>query len=139
MVSSFRLKSELLDHGSRHECLPDADICSRHRTGGFQHSSFLFGARVTSAGLLKVRFDPRVTSRSLQFAPPHHECDREVPRWVLDLDFFSHVFSDSFSSLQASDGKLTSLSPLSGHYRAGTMHFKAFVRGLEDQGVDMGS
>ncbi|GAA5913399.1 uncharacterized protein JCM6883_003065 [Sporobolomyces salmoneus] len=62
------------------------------KTGGFQHSSFLFGARVTSAGLLK-----------------------------------------------ASDGKLTSLSPLSGHYRAGTMHFKAFVRGLEDQGVDMGS
>ncbi|GAA5951217.1 hypothetical protein JCM3765_002415 [Sporobolomyces pararoseus] len=62
------------------------------KTGGFQHSSFLYGARVTSAGLLK-----------------------------------------------ASDGKLTSLSPLSGHYRAGTMHFKAFVRGLEDQGVDMSS
>ncbi|GAA6059636.1 hypothetical protein JCM10212_004139 [Sporobolomyces blumeae] len=62
------------------------------KTGGFQHSSFLYGARVTSAGLLK-----------------------------------------------ASDGKLTSLSPLSGHYRAGTMHFKAFVRGLEEQGVDMSS
>ncbi|GAA5937090.1 uncharacterized protein JCM15063_000153 [Sporobolomyces koalae] len=62
------------------------------KTGSFQHSSFLYGARVTSAGLIK-----------------------------------------------ASDGKLTSLSPLSGHYRAGTMHFKAFVRGLEEQGVDMGS
>lgn len=41
--------------------------------------------------------------------------------------------------IKASDGKLTSLSPLSGHYRAGTMHFKAFVRGLEEEGVDMSS
>ncbi|GAA5928981.1 hypothetical protein JCM3775_006700 [Rhodotorula graminis] len=61
------------------------------KTGSFQHSSFLYGARVTSAGLIKV-----------------------------------------------SKGHLTSLSPLSGHYRAGTMHFKAFVRSLEAQGVDMG-
>ncbi|GAA6043737.1 hypothetical protein JCM8097_000501 [Rhodosporidiobolus ruineniae] len=60
------------------------------KTGQFQHSSFLYGARVTSAGLIK-----------------------------------------------ASHGHLTSLSPLSGHYRAGTMHFKAFVRSLEEQGVDM--
>ncbi|BGP37497.1 hypothetical protein JCM10450v2_001402 [Rhodotorula kratochvilovae] len=60
------------------------------KTGSFQHSSFLYGARVTSAGLIK-----------------------------------------------ASHGHLTSLSPLSGHYRAGTMHFKAFVRSLEEQGVDM--
>ncbi|GAA5886795.1 hypothetical protein JCM5296_006406 [Sporobolomyces johnsonii] len=62
------------------------------KTGGFQHSSFLYGARVSSAGLLK-----------------------------------------------AQKGKLTSLSPLSGHYRAGTMHFKAFVRSLEENGVDMSS
>jgi len=41
--------------------------------------------------------------------------------------------------IKASDGRLTSLSPLSGHYRAGTMHFKAFVRGLEEEGVDMSS
>ncbi|CEQ39280.1 SPOSA6832_00788 [Sporobolomyces salmonicolor] len=54
------------------------------KTGGFQHSSFLYGAR-------------------------------------------------------AHEGKLTSLSPLSGHYRAGTMHFKAFVRSLEEGGVDMSS
>ncbi|CDR36630.1 RHTO0S02e04720g2_1 [Rhodotorula toruloides] len=60
------------------------------KTGSFQHSSFLYGARVTSAGLIK-----------------------------------------------ASKGHLTSLSPLSGHYRAGTMHFKSFVRSLEDQHVDM--
>ncbi|GAA6021871.1 hypothetical protein JCM10207_004525 [Rhodosporidiobolus poonsookiae] len=60
------------------------------KTGQFQHSSLLYGARVTSAGLLK-----------------------------------------------ASHGKLTSLSPLSGHYRAGTMHFKAFIRSLDEQGVDM--
>ncbi|GAA5849909.1 hypothetical protein JCM9279_002460 [Rhodotorula babjevae] len=61
------------------------------KTGSFQHSSFLYGARVTSAGLIKV-----------------------------------------------SKGHLTSLSPLSGHYRAGTMHFKAFSRALEEKGVDMG-
>ncbi|GAA6015705.1 hypothetical protein JCM8202_001087 [Rhodotorula sphaerocarpa] len=60
------------------------------KTGSFQHSSFLYGARVTSAGLLK-----------------------------------------------AQKGHLTSLSPLSGHYRAGTMHFKAFVRSLVAEGVDM--
>ncbi|GAA5989117.1 hypothetical protein JCM11641_007602 [Rhodosporidiobolus odoratus] len=60
------------------------------KTGSFQHSSFLYGARVTSAGLIK-----------------------------------------------ASLGKLTSLSPLSGHYRAGTMHFTSFVRSLKEQGVDM--
>lgn len=62
------------------------------KTGGFQHSSFLYGARVTAAGLIKV-----------------------------------------------DKGKLTSLSPLSGHYRAGTMHFKAFVRQLEEKQVDMSS
>ncbi|KAM0787999.1 hypothetical protein ACM66B_006200 [Microbotryomycetes sp. NB124-2] len=62
------------------------------KTGAFQHSSFLSGARVLSAGLIKV-----------------------------------------------DEGKLTSLSPLSGHYRAGTLHFKAFVRALEDRGVDMRS
>ncbi|KAK4050539.1 hypothetical protein OIO90_005006 [Microbotryomycetes sp. JL221] len=62
------------------------------KTGAFQHSSFLSGARVLSAGLIKV-----------------------------------------------DEGKLTSLSPLSGHYRAGTLHFKAFVRSLEDRGVDMTS
>ncbi|SCZ91872.1 BZ3500_MvSof-1268-A1-R1_Chr5-3g08190 [Microbotryum saponariae] len=61
-------------------------------TGKLQHSSILYGARVMSAGLIKV-----------------------------------------------DNGSLTSLSPLSGHYRAGTMHFKAFVRSLEDRNVDMSS
>ncbi|SGY66108.1 BQ5605_C004g02625 [Microbotryum silenes-dioicae] len=61
-------------------------------TGKLQHSSILYGARVMSAGLIKV-----------------------------------------------DNGSLTSLSPLSGHYRAGTMHFKAFVRSLEERNVDMSS
>ena len=60
------------------------------QTGRFQHSSFLYGGRVTAAGLIK-----------------------------------------------ADKGQLTSLSPLSGHYRAGTMHFKAFVRSLEERGCSM--
>jgi hypothetical protein len=89
------------------------------RTGGFQHSSFLFGARVTSAGLLKVSSSSSSTRLSLA-------------NWADVPNLF-------FLRSQASDGKLTSLSPLSGHYRAGTMHFKAFLRGLEDQGVDMSS
>ncbi|CAO1629380.1 unnamed protein product [Sympodiomycopsis kandeliae] len=59
-------------------------------TGKFQHSSFLYGGRVLSAGLLKVR-----------------------------------------------DGTLTSLSPLSGHYRAGTAHFRHFVYLLQQEGVDL--
>lgn len=60
------------------------------QTGYFQHSSFLYGGRVLSAGLLKV-----------------------------------------------DNGTLTSLSPLSGHYRAGTAHFRYFVKKLQDSGVDL--
>lgn len=60
------------------------------QTGKFQHSSFLFGGRVLSAGLLKVK-----------------------------------------------DGTLTSLSPLSGHYRAGTAHFRHFISLLQQEGVDL--
>ncbi|GAC94444.1 hypothetical protein PHSY_002015 [Pseudozyma hubeiensis SY62] len=60
------------------------------QTGYFQHSSFLYGGRVLSAGLLKV-----------------------------------------------DNGTLTSLSPLSGHYRAGTAHFRYFVKKLQDAGVDL--
>lgn len=59
-------------------------------TGKFQHSSFLYGGRVLSAGLLKVR-----------------------------------------------NGTLTSLSPLSGHYRAGTAHFRHFIYLLQQEGVDL--
>lgn len=60
------------------------------QTGKFQHSSFLYGGRVLSAGLLKVN-----------------------------------------------NGTLTSLSPLSGHYRAGTAHFRHFVWLLQQEGVDL--
>ena len=60
-------------------------------SGAFQHSSFLHGARISAAGLIKVR-----------------------------------------------NGRLTSLSPLSGHYRPPASNFRAFVHSLEDAGVDMG-
>lgn len=41
-------------------------------------------------------------------------------------------------SIKIKDGKLTSLSPLSGHYRPPTSSFRAFMRSLqEEQGVDM--
>ncbi|KAM0485168.1 hypothetical protein ACHAPX_001149 [Trichoderma viride] len=36
------------------------------------------------------------------------------------------------------DGKLSSLSPLSGHYRPPTANFRAFVRSLKTEGVDVG-
>ncbi|KAK5992491.1 IQ domain-containing IQM3-like protein [Cladobotryum mycophilum] len=36
------------------------------------------------------------------------------------------------------EGKLTSLSPLSGHYRPPTSNFRAFVRSLKAEGVDVG-
>ncbi|UKZ90909.1 uncharacterized protein TrAFT101_005910 [Trichoderma asperellum] len=36
------------------------------------------------------------------------------------------------------DGKLSSLSPLSGHYRPPTSNFRAFVRSLKVEGVDVG-
>lgn len=85
------------------------------KTGGFQHSSFLYGARVTAAGLIKVGLT----------------CAARLPSALAD--------SRRCSAPQVDKGKLTSLSPLSGHYRAGTMHFKAFVRSLQERKVDMGS
>lgn len=39
--------------------------------------------------------------------------------------------------LKVKDGQLFSLSPLSGHYRAGTSQFKGFVRHLNEVGCDM--
>lgn len=61
------------------------------KSGGvFQHSSFLQGARIAAAGLIKIR-----------------------------------------------NGRITSLSPLSGHYRPPAANFRAFVHSLEDAGVDM--
>ncbi|TGJ87652.1 hypothetical protein E0Z10_g1152 [Xylaria hypoxylon] len=59
-------------------------------SGAFQHSSFLQGARISAAGLIKVK-----------------------------------------------NGRLSSLSPLSGHYRPPASNFRAFVHSLEDEGVDM--
>jgi hypothetical protein len=39
--------------------------------------------------------------------------------------------------IKIKNGRLTSLSPLSGHYRPPASSFRAFVHGLRDQGVDM--
>ncbi|KAF3357491.1 ATP synthase subunit beta [Verticillium dahliae VDG1] len=59
-------------------------------SGAFQHSSFLQGSRISSAGLIKVK-----------------------------------------------DGKIKSLSPLSGHYRPPTSNFRAFIRSLRESRVDV--
>lgn len=59
-------------------------------SGAFQHSSFLQGARISAAGLIKVK-----------------------------------------------NGRLASLSPLSGHYRPPASNFRAFVHALRAAGVDM--
>ncbi|GAA5898800.1 hypothetical protein JCM6882_004002 [Rhodosporidiobolus microsporus] len=100
-VKFYTSPQALMDHMLRHSALMKntwlyvSDLKNNlyvgiKKTGQFQHSSLLYGARVTSAGLIK-----------------------------------------------ASKGHLTSLSPLSGHYRAGTQHFKAFIRSLKEQGIDM--
>ncbi|KAL0636183.1 hypothetical protein Q9L58_004857 [Maublancomyces gigas] len=60
------------------------------QSGAFQHSSFLHGARVSAAGLIKIK-----------------------------------------------DGRLSSLSPLSGHYRPPANNFRKFVKSLKEAGVDM--
>lgn len=72
-------------YNSRHEL-----YVGIKQTGKFQHSSFLYGGRVLSAGLLRAR-----------------------------------------------DGVLVSLSPLSGHYRSGSAHFRFFVASLQDSGVNL--
>ncbi|OQO12587.1 hypothetical protein B0A48_02049 [Cryoendolithus antarcticus] len=43
----------------------------------------------------------------------------------------------SAGSIAVSEGKLTYLSPLSGHYRPTTQSFKEFRHGLEERGVEM--
>jgi hypothetical protein len=43
----------------------------------------------------------------------------------------------SAGSIGITDGKLTYLSPLSGHYRPTTKSFRAFVANLKDAGVDL--
>ncbi|KAI3545696.1 IQ calmodulin-binding domain-containing protein [Colletotrichum abscissum] len=58
-------------------------------SGAFQHSSFLQGSRISSAGLIKIK-----------------------------------------------DGRLSSLSPLSGHYRPPASNFRAFVKNLKEAKVD---
>ncbi|OLL23221.1 IQ domain-containing protein IQM5 [Neolecta irregularis DAH-3] len=60
------------------------------QAGSFQHSSFLRGARVSSAGLIELQ-----------------------------------------------DGKITSLSPLSGHYRCSTKQFRRLIRVLKEKHVDL--
>ncbi|KAL2131563.1 hypothetical protein VTI74DRAFT_4887 [Chaetomium olivicolor] len=40
--------------------------------------------------------------------------------------------------IRIKDGRLTSLSPLSGHYRPPASNFRAFVKSLKEAGVDMG-
>ena len=59
-------------------------------SGGFQHSSFLQGSRISAAGLIKIK-----------------------------------------------NGRIRSLSPLSGHYRPPASNFSAFVKSLREGGVDM--
>jgi len=59
-------------------------------SGGFQHSSFLQGSRISAAGLIKIK-----------------------------------------------NGRLSSLSPLSGHYRPPASSFRAFTKNLKEAGVDM--
>ncbi|OHE92020.1 IQ calmodulin-binding domain-containing protein [Colletotrichum orchidophilum] len=58
-------------------------------SGAFQHSSFLQGSRISSAGLIKIK-----------------------------------------------EGRLSSLSPLSGHYRPPASNFRAFVKNLKEADVD---
>ncbi|KAK4155544.1 hypothetical protein C8A00DRAFT_41822 [Chaetomidium leptoderma] len=41
-------------------------------------------------------------------------------------------------SIRIRDGRLASLSPLSGHYRPPASNFRAFVKSLKESGVDMG-
>ncbi|KAI1007052.1 hypothetical protein K3495_g1166 [Podosphaera aphanis] len=59
------------------------------KSGAFQHSSFLYGSRLSAAGGIKVE-----------------------------------------------DGKLSGLSPLSGHYRTPVSNFRVFVRDLVEAGAD---
>jgi hypothetical protein len=51
--------------------------------------------------------------------------------------FLSGARIRSAGSIGVHNGYLSYLSPLSGHYRPTTKSFKTFVKGLEDEGVDL--
>lgn len=51
--------------------------------------------------------------------------------------FLSGARISSAGSIGIEDGRLTYLSPLSGHYRPTTRSFKSFVKSLKDQGIDL--
>ncbi|KAL1588164.1 hypothetical protein WHR41_03206 [Cladosporium halotolerans] len=51
--------------------------------------------------------------------------------------FLSGARIRSAGAIGIQDGRLTYLSPLSGHYRPTTRSFRAFVDGLEESGVDL--
>jgi hypothetical protein len=51
--------------------------------------------------------------------------------------FLSGARIRSAGSISIEEGRLTYLSPLSGHYRPTTQSFKTFLEGLDEQGVDL--
>ena len=51
--------------------------------------------------------------------------------------FLSGARIRSAGSIGVQDGKLTYLSPLSGHYRPTTKSFRTFIESLEDEGADL--
>lgn len=77
------------------------------QSGAFQHSSFLHGARVSAAGLIKIK-------------------DGRLSRFLFTL--CSQVVGLLIRC---------SLSPLSGHYRPPANNFRKFVKSLREAGVDM--
>lgn len=53
--------------------------------------------------------------------------------------FTSGGLISSAGLIKVKNGRIKSLSPLSGHYRTSIEHFKYFLRRLEDRGADLSS
>ncbi|CAG8203772.1 unnamed protein product [Penicillium salamii] len=86
------------------------------KSGAFQHSSFLRGARIAAAGMIKIK---------------HGQLRSLAPmRYVMSL------YND-VSSIPGITGQSKLTKPRSGHYRPPAANFRAFHHALQQQGVDM--
>ncbi|KAK2072921.1 hypothetical protein P8C59_007245 [Phyllachora maydis] len=144
-----------LDYGEGR--LLDIDSCPRERLDREQYKDSIHEFPYTTPGLADAKGVQKV--RHVSAATIFNKLLRKTVRkntwiFVADTNFRLYVGIKASGAFQHSsflqggrisaaglikikDGRLRSLSPLSGHYRPPARNFRAFVHSLRDAGVDM--
>ncbi|MCJ1471249.1 hypothetical protein MMC07_009897 [Pseudocyphellaria aurata] len=119
------------------------------QSGSFQHSSFLHGSRISAAGLIKVkdgqvrslsplRYRSFSSSSAFIIAKPLHTSPvNGISIARFPYSCISPFTFPSNTSTSSTNANPPVLQPRSGHYRPPSSNFRAFIRTLEDRGVDM--